>query len=361
MRGDRGERRGRRPARQGGASALELAVGLPVLLLFGLAIVQLGLIYQARSSVEYAVLEAARRASVAHADMQAARQGLARGLAPWRFGANNAADLHAAELESLAHVERGLAEGWIELERRSPTPASFDDWAEPARDAFGDPIAGVVEIPNDNLDGRRSRTQPVGGIGGYRQAEPIGARSGQTLAESNQLRLHVVYGMRLFVPLAGPAIVATLKRVKGCGSGQGADVGAPVESGSVTNRRSCALLLASPPRLALSAAATARMMSTARRSADAELGAEAGGRTVGRASGAALGDGKRSEPTEAAEAAGTAEAGSEAGREAADSSPSLDRPTASRSAPTGLADGFLLIGSDRSYPAPSPHPALCEG
>jgi len=54
--------------------------------------------------------------------------------------------------------------------------------------------------------------------------------------------------------------------------------------------------------------------------------------------------------------------GTDAGRGAgADASPGAIRPLPQSTLPTNLADGFLSIGSDRSYPQPSTHPALCDG
>ncbi|MGE0310611.1 MAG: TadE/TadG family type IV pilus assembly protein [Lautropia sp.] len=365
MRAAHAERRSGARARQSGASALELAIGLPVLLLLGLSIVQIGLVYQARASVEYAIFQAARRASVAHADMQAARHGFAQGLAPWLFGASDAAGLQAAEARALAHVEAGLARGWIELERRSPAPGSFDDWGEPARDAFGDPIDGVVEIPNDNLDSRRLRMQPTGGASADREGEPIGPRAGQTLVDANRLRLHVAYGVRLFVPLVGSAIVAILRTVHRCDGGA-ATAGAGAGAGGRAEHSQCNYLMADPPRLALRAAASVRMMSTARRGTAgtapvavgaADPGAGSAGTAVPDASAPAddaAVSGVGATPTDTQTPAGAVEGvGSGAGNGA-------DSGEATARAPTGgLADGFLMIGGNRAYPMP--HPALCSG
>ena len=382
-----------RALRQRGASAVELVVALPVLLLFGLAIVQFGLVYQAQAAIDHAAMTAARRASVAHADMQAARRGLAQGLAPWWRGASDALSLQIAEAETLAHLEAGLAGSWVELVRRSPSDASFNDWAVPALDAFGDPIDGVVEIPNDNLDTRRVRMQPTGGTAGTREGEPVGAGSGQTLADANRLQLEFVYGLRLVVPVAGAAIVGALRTAQGCTGGadgtggigaqgaqgaQGGQGGQGISTRPADSTRGfCDYLMANPPRLPIRVTASVRMMSTAR---TAVAGGATGGATGGgmsstesgatRAAGATGASGMSDE----SDASGSGRQGNgsggvrepvgsvtdiatgadSAGRGASD----VAAPrTATRGGESSLSNGFLQIGSDRPYPAI--HPALC--
>lgn len=69
---------GRRGCR--GSSLVETLVALPVLLLVSLGAVQWALIYEAKANLEYAALMAARAGAVEHADADAIRKGLARGL-----------------------------------------------------------------------------------------------------------------------------------------------------------------------------------------------------------------------------------------------------------------------------------------
>ena len=71
----------------------------------------------------------------------------------------------------------------------------------PVLDRHGEPLAGLMEIPNDNLDNRRIRTEPASGAAGSLLGEPIGSVSGQTLADANLLRLELIYGVRLAVPV----------------------------------------------------------------------------------------------------------------------------------------------------------------
>lgn len=350
-----------------GATSVELVVSLVVLLLLGLGLVQLGMIYSAKAAIDHAIRQAAREGATAHASGTAIQRGLARGLAPYLFGASDAAELRGNEARAREHVNAGLAAGWIGLVQRSPTRAAFDDWGEPARGPFGEPIDGLVEIPNDNLDSRRLRTRPAGGVAGDRAGEPVGARSGQSLAEANLLRLELTYGLKLVVPLAGPAIAAAIGRWHRCA----ADAG---QAGSAADL--CGQIAARPPRLPLRSAAVARMMSTARpidALADVAASNLAGFGRPGTGSAvhavhsgshlpappaapnapngsttSALASGPPQAP------AGTAGSG---GADADTADPGAVAPSAPVASVDGpQANGFLRFGSDRAYR----HPALCD-
>jgi hypothetical protein len=254
---------------QSGIAGVESLVALPILLFLGLGALQFGLVFQARHALNHALVEAARAGSVAHADPQAIRTGLARGLLPWLYGAADIGEYAVNLGRAAVHVTQGQALGWLRLERVSPTAASFDDWAEPARDANGDPIAGLREIPNDNLAIRATRMQPASGRAGERSGEPIGAASGQTLSDANLLRLRLDYGVPLVVPVAGRLIAWALAAWDGCGLGVARRYGAlgldAPPAGGLPRLGTCALLAApGGPRIAVALATTMRMQSPAR-------------------------------------------------------------------------------------------------
>lgn len=341
--------------RQRGATSVELAIALIVVLLLGMGVLQFVFVYQTRLAIEQAVIEAARSGSTGHASDEALQRGLARGLAPLLYGADDAADLQLGEARALARIAAGQAEGAISLRRLNPTDEAFADWEEPALDGFGEPIEGQVEIPNDNLDVRRTRSQPASGVAGHRGSEPIGASSGVTLVDANLLRVELVYGTRLTVPVAGRALAATLRGWYGCNGGGG---GGGAGTGSAADL--CPHLLAEPPRLPLRAVATIRMMSPARRAA----GGGAGGGTPGGGggSGGAAGNeggaggaqvtvGEGSDPGAAPGGSPDGQAG-RAGQGGRTGDGRAESPAADR-----LRNGFLGIGSDRAYP----HPAVCAG
>ena len=149
---------------------VELLLALPVVMLLGLGIAQFTLVYQAKHALDYALTQAARQGAVDHASPASIRQGLAAGLVPYLYGASDFAGLLAAEARGEEHIAQGAAAGWIRLRQRSPSLESFDDWAERALDAMGEEIPGLLEIPNDNLDNRRTRAQPLSGVAGVHPA-----------------------------------------------------------------------------------------------------------------------------------------------------------------------------------------------
>ena len=187
--------------RLSGIAAIETLLATPAVLLLGLTAVQFALVFHARHAIEFAAQEAARTGSVAHASGEAIERGLARGLAPWLYGATAPEDHAAAVGRTLAHLASGQRAGWADWRRIAPTPESFADWAQPARDDDGEPIPGRHEIPNDNLTLRVGGPTPASGIAGYRGEEPIGIASGQTLADANLLKIEFTYGVPLTVPL----------------------------------------------------------------------------------------------------------------------------------------------------------------
>jgi TadE-like protein len=203
-----------------GASAVELLLALPLLLLMGLLTVQFGLLFHAKQGLRLALSEAARAGSTGHADTSVIQAGLARGLVPWLLGASSVADFAVKQVESQISLDSGLAIGWIRLVRLSPTEESFVDWGRIAVDqATGDPIANITEIPNDNLHTYATRMQPSGGATSTRTgalAEAIGPASGQSLIDANTLKLDLSYAVPLNVPLAGSMIAWVMKSLDGC-------------------------------------------------------------------------------------------------------------------------------------------------
>jgi hypothetical protein len=257
--------------RMRGASAVETLVAIPLLLIVGLTALQLALLFHARQALQHATLEAARAGSVGHALADAVDAGLARGLAPYLYGATDTTEHLANAARSLLHVKSGRLQGWIRVERLSPTPESFSDWSVAGTGPRGETLSHVREIPNDNLASRILRQQPASGVSGWRRGEPIGRASGQTLADANLLKLHVTYGVPASVPLVGRMIAWTLRTWNGCSAPQARRYGslelsAPGWSWSADP--SLCLILGfddrRTPRLPVSAVSTVRMQSPAR-------------------------------------------------------------------------------------------------
>jgi hypothetical protein len=195
-----------RSSRVRGQGMIELLIAAPVLLFAGLVILQLVLLMQARQALRLGALEAAREASVSHADPQAALRGLARGMSPWWIGAQETHDALTGPIQTHAHLLQAMAMGRLRVTQQAPTESAFSDWAVPARDESGVELVGVREIPNDALRIRATETLPNGAASTWREGQPVGAASGLTLLQANVLRLQVDYVLRMRVPLAGQAI-----------------------------------------------------------------------------------------------------------------------------------------------------------
>jgi hypothetical protein len=190
---------------------IEWLIVVPVLLFTGLVVLQLALLMQARQALRLGALEAAREASVSNADPQAALRGLARGLAPWLYGAVDVQDALIAPLRAQLKLSVAERTGQLKITQLSPDESAFADWSEPARDALGHALPGVREIPNDALRFRSTDLLPPGGSRPSEAGPSLGLRSGQTLLQANLLRLQIDYAVPLRVPLAGP-ILARLSR-----------------------------------------------------------------------------------------------------------------------------------------------------
>lgn len=263
---------------QRGTAFVETLLALPIVLLLGLGALQWALLFHARTALEYALLEAARAGSVAQARPDAIEAGLGRGLMPFWFGVDATRPWPVAVGASAVQLRQGLAAGWVAWRQLAPTIDSFGDWGEPARDAAGYPVPGLVEIPNDSLQWSSLR-HPAGGVAGLRGDEPIGARSQQTLTDANLLKLELRYGVPMTVPLVGRIAVWVMRIVDGCAAPSArrlgaVDLGTPSPSPAAAPRAwTCAMYLAPDasgtpvPRWPVRASTTIRMQSPARRSA----------------------------------------------------------------------------------------------
>ncbi len=175
------------------------------------------LVFHGYQAVSHAAIEAARAGSVDHGSAAAVERGLARGLAPWIFGAGDRAEYDEAIERAGTELSRGRAAGWATWRRISPTRESFSDWGVAARDDDGELVPGVLEIPNDNLGLLPGAFRPAGSVAGDRRGDPIGAASSQTLADANMLKIEFRYGVPLVVPFVGRFAARVMQAYDGCG------------------------------------------------------------------------------------------------------------------------------------------------
>jgi len=138
------------------------------------------------------------------------------GLLPWLYGAADLNEYASNLARASLHLGQGEGCGWSIIDQLSPTPESFDGWAEPARNGNGELIACLLEIPNDDLSARSGTAQPASGVSGRLGNEAIAMVWGQTRTDAKLLRIRLDFGVPLVVPVFGRLMAWTLRSWDGC-------------------------------------------------------------------------------------------------------------------------------------------------
>lgn len=168
---------------------VEFLVVIPVLILLIFGAIQIGLIYSAKTTLNYATFQAARLGAVNNATYSSLRRGLIRGLAPLYTQSDSLSDLESdieEGIESSGSLRdaQGEVDGYTRIIRISPTSEQF----EPS--AFGEQNADdIYQIPNDNLM--------------YRPENTVDDVS---IQDANLLKIRVQYCYKLMVPLVNRVI-----------------------------------------------------------------------------------------------------------------------------------------------------------
>jgi hypothetical protein len=179
---------------QKGASLVEFVVVAPTLLMMILGVIQTGLVFHAKSNVNYAAFEAARAGTVSHASKATMRDAFQRAMMGYHGGGRTTAELAQAKTRVLADITPAS----LQIDILSPTKESFDDFASPAlAKRLG---VNTRVIPNTNiafiscpLDKPACNSNPASNA------------SGQTLQDANLLKIKITYGIpqQKQVPLIG--------------------------------------------------------------------------------------------------------------------------------------------------------------
>ena len=233
----------RRPAR--GVSMVETLIALPVLILFVTSVVQFGLIYRAKLTLEYAAHEAARAGSLNNGMPLPFIFRIGNSTMPGVGTVNSAALTTLTNALTRGSVWQGLVKGMMPLQVRessvggmlsgwvatnkdliesacieylNPTQTTFVDWA--FIENFGE-HRWIVQIPNDTLRYRKPlpydyKAKAMGTAAGINDptppdAELRGTASNKTLGETSVLHLKVHYGYRLGIPVANRIILKALQ------------------------------------------------------------------------------------------------------------------------------------------------------
>lgn len=172
-----------------GQAMIEFLIVIPVLILLIFGAIQIGLIYSAKTTLNYATFQSARLGAVNNATYTSLRRGLIRGLSPLFTS--------TATLTNLKNdIETGIDSGGVRRDassevdnytriiRISPMSSHFDSAA------FGvQNDEGIYQIPNDNLM--------------YRPDDRVDDVS---IQDANLLKIRVQYCYKLMVPLVNRVI-----------------------------------------------------------------------------------------------------------------------------------------------------------
>ena len=168
-----------------GQAMVELLIVLPLMGLLILGAIQFALIYQAKTTLNFAAYEAVRAGTLDHATFDAVRRGFTRGLAPlYSFSSTDTkkgqiAAFDAARIKVWQELDKKI----IRIERINPTERDFKKFIPV-------PQKGVIGIANNNL-----RYRPSGTADGSQKD-----RKG-SIQNANLLHLRFTYWYPLYVPL----------------------------------------------------------------------------------------------------------------------------------------------------------------
>lgn len=171
-----------------GQSTVEFIIAAPVALFLILCIIQLVLLYRAKSTLDFATLEAARAGAVHGAKMGEIKQGLAEGLTPLFATQASMGGVAMAFGKAKLEVLNPL---YTEVKIISPTAAMVNEHRERQHN-------GRYALPNDNLAFRSAR---------------IG-RTGVNVQDANILKIKVTYHYPLVVPFVGWVIKGSSELIR---------------------------------------------------------------------------------------------------------------------------------------------------
>lgn len=172
-----------------GVSTVEFVVVFPIALLVLLCLIQWGFVHMAKLTLNHATFMAARQGSTMGGRQAHLTSALVKGLVPFYQDSTITNDLDRINRAYEIALTEAAKPGVLDLQRLSPNQDTLAD--------FGVEVNGKRLIPHDNLQWRNTA---------------IGAASGVNIQDANLLKVRVVYGYSLKVPL-----MAALLRTVMCG------------------------------------------------------------------------------------------------------------------------------------------------
>lgn len=177
-----------------GAALTEFVIVGPVAILLTFVLLQAGMLYMAKLTLNNATFMAARHGATENASPIAIRAALVKGLIPFYQDSTDTNDLGRL---TAAAVKAAIGyTAFARLEVISPSQEAFD--------VYGINAGGKTYIPNDSLE--------------FRTATPMKGAA-ISLRDANVLRIKVTYGYELKVPL----MAAVIKRIM-CFGASGSEV-----------------------------------------------------------------------------------------------------------------------------------------
>lgn len=177
------------PHFQKGQSMVEFLVILPVMLGLVFGTIQIALIYQAKTTLNYAVFEAVKAGSLEYGDYNAIKEGFIRGMAPL-YAYTEGQDFVGAVQQARNRISNEVEQKLVCIERITPATSTFADF-EVSDESYPN---GKV-IPNDNLL--------------YRSGTP-GKQSDVSIQEANLLHIRISYCYPLIIPYVDKIIKSLL-------------------------------------------------------------------------------------------------------------------------------------------------------
>lgn len=225
-------KKSKQPGRQSAQAMVEFVIILPVMLTLILAIIQFGLIYRAKVTLNYATFQAARAGTLNNANMADMELSFASNMAPMyttsylsmdgsgnctsSFSSSDTARQARVGTRKITQsavglrgvldaninnfnsdrvicgrrvVQQQISNGFAQISVVNPSTTSFSNFGVSGFHDIDDKgtIRSVTMIPNDNLMYRDPKVIASGG-------------SGQSIQDANLLKVHVGYCYELVIP-----------------------------------------------------------------------------------------------------------------------------------------------------------------
>ncbi len=185
--------------RQKGASMAEFLIVTPLLMFVGLGILQMGLVYHAKSMLTYATFEAARTGAVNNGQVDLMRKELGYRMAPIFGGTGSVRDGTYSITRSVVIANDPTA---TKIEILNPTSTTFAQHGKQkdVEDSHGNQ-RNVVAIPNSHLRLRDHAEVKTDGL---------------NVQDANLLKIRVTYGYPMRIPVLDmeiPGVRETMRMV----------------------------------------------------------------------------------------------------------------------------------------------------